>query len=70
MGIGAGELANNVSSVMPNPAKASFGVGGVDVTVVVIITLLSMMANARGVCSKEQIGFWRAFCQVIGGYKA
>ena len=62
MGIGVGELVSNVSSVMPNPAKTSCGVRVVDATVVIIITLLSIKANACGVCSMEQFGSWRAVC--------
>ena len=43
---------------MPNPVIVSGGVGVVDATVVVIITLLSILANACGVCSKGHFGFW------------
>ena len=49
MGIGVGELVSNVSSAMPNPVIAFFGMGVVDAKVVIIITLLSRMANVGGV---------------------
>jgi hypothetical protein len=49
MEIGVGELVSNVSSVMPNPVIASCGMGVVNATVVIIITLLSIMANVGGV---------------------
>ena len=62
IGIGVGELVSKVPSVMPNPVVFSCGVGVVDTTVVIIITLLSIMANACGVCSKEHFGFCRAIC--------
>ena len=52
---------------MRNPVIASCGVGVVDATAVILITLLSIMANAGGVRGKGHFGFWRAICQVIGG---
>ena len=67
MEIGLEELVSNVSSVMPNPVIASCGVGVVDATIVIFITLLSVMSNVGGVCGKGHFGFWRATCQVIGG---